>query len=157
MYDVLRDRIWRNLEALPEEKLYQVLDYIEFLSSKYSREPVRAPSAFQKFGEKLEDRLRGNRVGLDAIRSTLDVVGTADRMVSGLTEAGRSLIREVGASAAAPPPPLPTRTPIAPPREATAAPRAQAAPTPPPPSPTPPTTPPTTAAPRRDEIRIDES
>ena len=144
MYDVLRDRIWRNLEALPEEKLYQVLDYIEFLSSKYSREPVRAPSAFQKFGEKLEDRLRGNRVGLDAIRSTLDVVGTADRMVSGLTEAGRSLIREVGATAApSTPAQPPTRAPIAPPREPAPPPRAQ--------------TPPPAAPPRRDDIRIDES
>jgi hypothetical protein len=98
MYDVLRDRIWRNLEALPEEKLYQVLDYIEFLNSKYSREPVRAGTPFQRFGERLEDKLRGNRVGLDAIRSTLGVVGTADRMVSGITEAGRSLIREVGST-----------------------------------------------------------
>src|SRR5690606_10049915 len=65
MYDVLRDRIWRNLEALPEEKLYQVLDYIEFLNSKYSREPVRSGSPFQRFGERLEDKLRGNRVGLE--------------------------------------------------------------------------------------------
>lgn len=96
MHDVLRDRIWRNLEALPEDKLYQVLDYIEFLNSKYAREPVRGGTPFQRFGEKLEDRLRLNRVGFDAIRSTLGVVGTADRMVSGLTEAGKSLIREVG-------------------------------------------------------------
>ena len=132
MYDVLRDRIWRNLEALPEEKLYQVLDYIEFLGSKYSREPVRAPSAFQKFGEKLEDRLRGNRVGLDAIRSTLGVVGTADRMVSGLTEAGRSLIREVGSTVL--PPEGPARS------------------TPPPPA----RSEPQIGTPRRDDIRIDE-
>ncbi len=96
MYDVLRDRIWRNLEALPDEKLYQVLDYIEFLNSKYSREPVRAGTPFQRFGERLEDKLRGNRIGIDAIRNTLGVVGTADRMMSGITEAGRSLIREVG-------------------------------------------------------------
>lgn len=130
MYDVLRDRIWRNLEALPEEKLYQVLDYIEFLNSKYSREPVRPGTPFQKFGERLEDKLRGNRVGLDAIRSTLGVVGTADRMVSGLTEAGRSLIREVGETVL---PPESSRPTISPPREVK---------------------PP--AAPRRDDIRIDE-
>lgn len=130
MYDVLRDRIWRNLEALPEEKLYQVLDYIEFLNSKYSREPVRPGTPFQKFGERLEDRLRGNRVGLDAIRSTLGVVGTADRMVSGLTEAGRSLIREVGESVL---PPEQGRLPGAPPRETKPA-----------------------SPPRRDDIRIDE-
>jgi hypothetical protein len=130
MYDVLRDRIWRNLEALPEEKLYQVLDYIEFLSSKYSREPVRPGTPFQKFGERLEDKLRGNRIGLDAIRSTLGVVGTADRMVSGLTEAGRSLIREVGGTVI---PPDGTRTPLAPPRDVSAP-----------------------APPRREDIRIDE-
>lgn len=132
MYDVLRDRIWRNLEALPEEKLYQVLDYIEFLNSKYSREPVRPATPFQRFGERLEDRLRGNRVGLDAIRSTLGVVGTADRMVSGITEAGRSLIREVGGSVL--PAEGPTRPPSTPPRD----PRPVAPP------------------PRRDDIRIDE-
>ena len=102
MYDVLRDRIWRNLEALPDEKLYQVLDYIEFLNSKYSREPVRSGTPFQRFGERLEDKLRGNRIGIDAIRSTLGVVGTADRVVSGITEAGRSLIREVGGGGPAP-------------------------------------------------------
>lgn len=131
MYDVLRDRIWRNLEALPEEKLYQVLDYIEFLNSKYSREPVRSGSPFQRFGERLEDKLRGNRVGLEAIRSTLGVVGTADRMVSGLTEAGRSLIREVGSTVLPPEgrPPLGS----SPTREA----RPQ-------------------ATPRQDDIRVDE-
>lgn len=96
MHDVLRERIWRHLEALPEERLYQVADYIEFLSSKYARGQVRPPSSsFQKFGERLEDKLRGNRVGMDAIRGTLQAVGTADRMVSGLAEMGRSLIREV--------------------------------------------------------------
>lgn len=131
MYDVLRDRIWRNLEALPEEKLYQVLDYIEFLNSKYSREPVRPGTPFQRFGERLEDKLRGNRVGLDAIRSTLGVVGTADRMVSGLTEAGRSLIREVGGSVL---PPEPSSRPPAPPTSETK---------PPPQA-------------RRDDIRIDD-
>lgn len=97
MHDVLRERLWRHLEALPEDQLYQVLDYIEFLSSKYARERVRPPaSPFQRFGERLEDKLRGNSVGFGAIRGTMEVMGTADRMVAGLTEAGRSLLKEVG-------------------------------------------------------------
>ena len=95
MHDVLRERINRHLEALPEERLYQVLDYIEFLSSKYARD-VRPPgSPLQRFGERLEDRLRFNGVGFGAIRGTLGVMGTADRFMSGITEAGRSIIREV--------------------------------------------------------------
>lgn len=136
MYDVLRDRIWRNLEALPEEKLYQVLDYIEFLNSKYSREPVRPGTPFQRFGERLEDKLRGNRVGLDAIRSTLGVVGTADRMVSGITEAGRSLIREVGSTVLPPETRAPENRP--------------------PTGPAPTREPRPSIPPRRDDIRIDE-
>ncbi len=31
MHEILRDRILRRLEALPEDRLYQVLDYVEFL------------------------------------------------------------------------------------------------------------------------------
>ncbi|HET7276422.1 MAG TPA: hypothetical protein VFI91_14730 [Longimicrobiaceae bacterium] len=96
MHEVLRERLRRHIDALPEEQVYQVLDYIEFLSSKYARDAVRPPaSSFQRFGERLEDKLRGKSVGLRAIRGTLDAVGTADRMVNGLTSAGRSILREV--------------------------------------------------------------
>lgn len=106
MHDLLRERLSRHLEALPEEQLYQVLDYIEFLSSKYARDRVRPPaSPFQRFGERLEDKLRGNSVGIGAIRGTLEVMGTADRVVSGLTEAGRSLLKEVGDGLLTPPRP----------------------------------------------------
>lgn len=105
MHDVLRDRIWRNLEALPDERLYQVLDYIEFLGSKYARDNVRPPaSSLRAFGERLEDKLRVNRVGMSAIRGTLGVVGTADRMVNGIAEVGRSVLREVGSASSAPAP-----------------------------------------------------
>jgi hypothetical protein len=102
MHDLLRERLWRQIEALPEAQLYQVLDYIEFLTSKYARENVRAPaSAIQRFGERLEDQLRVNRVGYDAIRGTLNMVGAADRVMTGLAEAGRSILREVNAPPAA--------------------------------------------------------
>lgn len=124
MHDVLRDRIWRNLEALPEDRLYQVLDYIEFLGSKYARDKVRPPSSpIRAFGERLEDKLRVNRVGMSAIRGTLGVVGTADKMVTGIAEVGRSVLREVGAGG--PPPERPSGPPA--PRPATPRPPAPAA------------------------------
>ena len=95
MNDVLRERLSRQIDALPEEQVYQVLDYIEFLTSKYARESVRpAASAFQRFGERLEDKMRINRLGFDVIRGTLNVVGAADRVVSGLAEAGRSILND---------------------------------------------------------------
>lgn len=95
MHDFLRERLWRNLEALPEERIYQVLDYIEFLNSKYARDNSRTASPLQRFGERLEDHMRMNGVALTAIRGTLEVMGTADRVVSDLAQAGRSIMREV--------------------------------------------------------------
>jgi hypothetical protein len=96
MNEILRQRLWRHIEALPEEQIYQVLDYIEFLSSKYARTPVRGPgSSIQRFGERLEDKMRAQGVALRAMKGALDAVGTADRVFSGLSEAGRTLIREV--------------------------------------------------------------
>ncbi len=35
MDELLRERILRRLENLPNDKAYQVLDYIEFLESKF--------------------------------------------------------------------------------------------------------------------------
>jgi hypothetical protein len=98
MHDVLRERLSRHLDALPEEQLYQVLDYIEFLSSKYARDRVRPPSSsLQRFGERLEDKLRGQRLGISAIRGTMSAMGTADRFMSGIADAGRSFLRDVSA------------------------------------------------------------
>ena len=55
MHDVLRTRLLRKIESLPEEQVYQVLDYIEFLESKYARELSAEASGLQSFAEKLED------------------------------------------------------------------------------------------------------
>ena len=98
MHDLLRERLQRHLDALPEEQLYQVLDYIEFLTSKYARDQVRPPaSSLQRFGERLEDKLRGQRLGITAIRGTMTAMGTADRLLSGIADAGRSVIRDATA------------------------------------------------------------
>ena len=37
MNDLLNERIRRKLDVMPDEQAYQVLDYIEFLESKYSQ------------------------------------------------------------------------------------------------------------------------
>lgn len=97
MHDVLRQRLLRHIEVLPQEQLYQALDYVEFLSSKYARDSVRPPaSSLQKFGELLEDKMRAQGLGLRTIRGTLDVMGKADRVLSDIGEAGRSLTRDLG-------------------------------------------------------------
>jgi hypothetical protein len=103
MHDILRERLLRNLEALPEDRLYQVLDYVEFLGSKYAREGVRSASPLRRFGEKLEDHMRMNGVAFGAIRGTLEAMGTADRVVADIAQAGKSIIKEVETGLKSPP------------------------------------------------------
>lgn len=113
MHDVLRDRVMRHLEALPEAQLYQALDYIEFMSSKYNRS-VRQPGGIQRFGEVLEDKMRQQGLAFGTIRGALSVVGTAGKVVSGITDAGRSVVREVeNLVTPAPEPPPPSALPPA--------------------------------------------
>ena len=111
MHDLLRARLIRHIEALPEAQVYQALDYVEFLSSKYAREGLREPGVFQKFTDMLEDKMRGQGLAFGTIKGTLGVMGAAGRVVSGITEAGRTVIREVESvitpAADEPPPQLP--------------------------------------------------
>lgn len=95
MHDILRERIMRKLGALPEERLYQVLDYIEFLESKYA--PGRAPRAdgLQRFAEKLEDSMRMRKVAPKVISGTVGAVGTARRVLLDVAGAGREIGRTI--------------------------------------------------------------
>lgn len=93
MNDVLTERIRRRLETLPDDKLYQVLDYIEFLESRYATRAAGAP-AFQKVAETLEDTMRAGRVPVNIIRGTMDAVGKAGKFFEGLAAAGKAAVEE---------------------------------------------------------------
>ena len=117
MNDLLRERVLRKLNALSDEKAYQVLDYVEFLESKYAERPAGAP-AFQKAAETLEDTLRAGRVPVTIIRGTMDAVGKAGRFLEGLAAAGKAAVEEVSKKKEAPsaeqqPPPVEDRRPPA--------------------------------------------
>ena len=91
MNDVLAERIRRKLDTLSDEQAYQILDYVEFLESKYAQRAAGAP-AFQKVAETLEDTLRAGRVPLNIIRGTMDTVGKAGRFLEGLAAAGKAAV-----------------------------------------------------------------
>ena len=93
MNDILRERLLRKLEVLSEEKVYQVLDYVEFIESKYAERPAGAP-AFQKVAETLEDTMRAGRVPVTIIKGTMDAVGKAGRFFEGLAAAGKAAVEE---------------------------------------------------------------
>jgi len=125
MNEFLKKRIERKLASLPEERVYQVLDYIEFLGSRYAEKAPPEPSALQKLAETVEDTLRAGRVSTSAIKGTMDVIAAAGRVMDGIAAAGKAVVDQVsgagGAEAEKPEPPAgPAPAEAAPPREDTA-------------------------------------
>lgn len=119
MNDLLRQRILRRLESLPDERAYQILDYIEFLESKYAERS--APSGIlAKITETVEDTMRAAKLPVQAISGTASVVDSASRIMRGLAAAGQAVVNEAVKAAsepATPPPPTPPAVP-GPPRPA---------------------------------------
>ncbi|HEY5545933.1 MAG TPA: DUF2281 domain-containing protein [Gemmatimonadaceae bacterium] len=95
MNPTLRDRINRHLEPLPDERGYQVLDYIEFLESKYAGTAATPPSLFQRFTEGVEDTLRAGRVSTTAISETVGLLNKAVGVLSGVAAAGKSVASDI--------------------------------------------------------------
>lgn len=95
MDELLKQRIERRLESLPDDKAYQVLDYIEFLESRYGDRSGQ--SALEKIADRVEDTMRAGRVSVSAIKGTRDVIDAAGRVMQGLADAGRNVIDELQA------------------------------------------------------------
>lgn len=109
MDEILRRRIERKLDGLPEDKGYQVLDYIEFLESKYGT-GARGPTPVERITEGVGDAMRAARVPAEAIRGTMNVVDSASRLMQRLAAAGRAAVDEL-THGAAPAPPAPASPP----------------------------------------------
>lgn len=92
MHDVMRKRILRKLEALPDEQLYQVLDFIEFLERKYAPESASKPDGLQRFAERLEDRMRVRALNPRTMSGAMRVIGTAGRVWDNLAGASQGLL-----------------------------------------------------------------
>jgi hypothetical protein len=110
----LRDRIMRKLETLSNDRLYQVLDYVEFLESRYAERQPSAASVFQRFTEGLEDTMRAGRLSADTIAQTMSIMNRAMGVLSGVAAAGKSVASDVVTAAARPPQRTPARAPSGP-------------------------------------------
>ena len=95
MNEFLKKRIDRKLDALPDERVYQILDYIEFLESKYAAKTNTEPGPFQKLAETVEDTMRAGRMSAGAIRGTMDAMSAASRVMGGLAAAGKAVVDQV--------------------------------------------------------------
>ena len=96
MHDVLRQRLMRTIESLPDQQIYQVLDYIEFLEAKYAEDEAVEASGLQKFAEGLEDKLRKKAVSPNTIREAFQFISAADRVLSGVRSAGKKVLTDLG-------------------------------------------------------------
>jgi hypothetical protein len=99
VHDVLRQRLLRRIESLPEAQVYQVLDFIEFLESKYARDLQVEATGLQKFAEGLEDKLRKKAVSPSTIREAFQLIAAADRVLSSVSTAGKQILTELGTPA----------------------------------------------------------
>ena len=93
MNDLLKQRLVRKLEVLDDERAYQVLDYVEFLESRYAK---RAPTGgiFERITETVEDVMRAGKLPVKAVSGTMSVVDTATKLMKGVAAAGQAAVEE---------------------------------------------------------------
>jgi hypothetical protein len=104
MNEHLRDRVLRKLETLSDERGYQLLDYVEFLESKYAERQAPPASIFGRFSEAVEDRLRAGKVSASAIAETMGLMNRAmnvlNGVATGVAAASRSVASDFATAAA---------------------------------------------------------
>jgi hypothetical protein len=95
MNEHLKDRIIRKLETLNDERGYQLLDYVEFLESKFAERQTPTGNAFTRFTDAVEDRLRAGKVSAAAIAETMGLLNRAANVLNGAVAAGRSVASDI--------------------------------------------------------------
>ena len=125
MNDLLKQRILRALDTLPDDRAYQVLDFVEFLESRYA-ERQRPTGFLAKITETVEDTMRAGKLPIQAISGTMGLMDSATKVMKGLAAAGQAVVDEAINVAQSPPsrpgtpapkPPAPAPEKLEPPRE----------------------------------------
>lgn len=101
MNDLLKQRILRRLEALSDERGFQIVDYIEFLESKYAER--QAPTNFfAKVADTVGDTMRAGKIPIKAISGTMNLMESAGKLMKGLSAAGKAVVDEAVRAAEGP-------------------------------------------------------
>jgi len=95
MNEHLRERIMRKLDTLSDERGYQILDYVEFLESRYAEREASGATAFTRFTEAVEDRLRAGKVSATTIGEAMNLMNRAAGVLNGALAAGRSVANDI--------------------------------------------------------------
>ena len=111
MNEHLRDRILRKMETLSDERGYQVLDFVEFLESRYAERESPSASTFTRFTEAIEDKLRASKVSASAIAETVGFMNRAANVLNSALETGKNMASELVNTTRPPAPGPPPSTP----------------------------------------------
>ena len=92
----LRDKMLQKLETLSDERGYQVLDYVEFLESRYAERATAAAGAaagnpLSRFADAVEEKLRAGKVSATTIAETMGFMNKAVGVLNGAAAAGKSV------------------------------------------------------------------
>jgi hypothetical protein len=95
MNPYVRERISRKLDTLTDERLYQVLDYVEFLETKYAEKPATVVNVFQRFAEGVEDKMRSGGIAVGTISDTMGFLNKAMGVLNGVAQSTMSVATDV--------------------------------------------------------------
>jgi hypothetical protein len=99
MNPYLRDKLLQKLETVSDERGYQVLDYVEFLESKYAeKQPASSAAAsnpLSRFADAVEEKLRAGRVSASTIAETMSLMNKAVGVLNGAAAAGKSVASDL--------------------------------------------------------------
>jgi prophage DNA circulation protein len=113
MNPYVRERISRKLDTLTDERLYQVLDYVEFLEAKYAEKPATVVNVFQRFAEGVEDKMRSGGIAVGTISDTMSFLNKTMGVLNGVAQSTMSVANDVvnaaktAADQVGAPPPVP--------------------------------------------------
>lgn len=94
MNENLKTNIVQKLENMTDEAGRQLLDYIEFLESKFNRS-TRERSTLERLAENVEGTLRSNPIGEAAIKGTGGIIDAAGSVARGVAAAGQAVFDEL--------------------------------------------------------------
>ena len=93
MNDLLKQRINRLLDAASDERGYQILDFVEFLDSKYA-ERSQPDGLLSKITATVENTMRAGKLPIQAITGTMGLMDSAAKVMKGLAAAGQAVVEE---------------------------------------------------------------
>jgi hypothetical protein len=93
MNDLLKQRIIRLLDTASDERGYQILDFVEFLDSKYA-ERSQPDGFLSKITATVENTMRAGKLPIQAITGTMGLMDSAAKVMKGLAAAGQAVVEE---------------------------------------------------------------